>query len=185
GSGTGLLCPSATDPMVPYFQSALDSIAWRSGIPESIYYQALTPGVREIGNWPGNTWGNVYPRSGFLAQPEYPKAAAVIAQRAADIVTRTNQPHVYQPIPDNTNTAGMRVWNPNPATEGDRHTASWQMHLPVASTSCGAFGSDDRFSGLAGWASGKGSNQRAYVWTMWRQYQCCQRRGRYLHSVTW
>ncbi len=40
-------------------------------------------------------WGNVYPRQGFLVQPDDFKAAAVMAQRAGDVITRNGQPHVY------------------------------------------------------------------------------------------
>ncbi len=82
---------------MPYFLSTLDSIAWRTGVPESLYPEALIPGRREIGSQAsGNMWGNVYPRSGFVSQTDDDKASAVVAQRVADIITRTGQPHVYQ-----------------------------------------------------------------------------------------
>ncbi len=55
--------------------------------------------MREIGTRTGlNLWGNVYPRGGFLHHVDDYKAAAVVAQRAGDIVTRRGQIHVYQPL---------------------------------------------------------------------------------------
>ncbi|EPH6592434.1 TraU family protein, partial [Escherichia coli] len=60
---------------------------------------ALIPGKREIGSQEEeNMWGNVYPRSGFVTQTDDDKAAAVVAQRVADIITRTGEPHVYQAV---------------------------------------------------------------------------------------
>ena len=101
-TGTGLLCQSESRPLFPYFLSALDVIGWRFGLPETVLPQyflpSTVPGLREIGRWPFNTWGAVYPRTGFLIQAESPKAAAVAAQRAGDIVTRRRQPHVYHPV---------------------------------------------------------------------------------------
>ncbi|MNE94609.1 TraU protein [compost metagenome] len=65
---------------MPYYLSTLDSLAWRHGIPETFYPEALMPGIREVGRQAsGNMWGNVYPRQGFLVQPDDFKAAAVMA----------------------------------------------------------------------------------------------------------
>ncbi|CAI2534315.1 integrating conjugative element protein, PFL_4710 family [Serratia proteamaculans] len=36
GSIAGYSCRSAATPFVPYFLSTLDSLAWRTGIPESL-----------------------------------------------------------------------------------------------------------------------------------------------------
>ncbi len=95
---------------MPYLLSTLDAVMWRSGLPESFYPEALTPGLREIGSTTGgNMWGNVYPRSGFVTQVDDYKAAAVVAQRAADVVTRTGQIHVYQPM---TASASPGYWPP-------------------------------------------------------------------------
>ncbi|EPM83799.1 hypothetical protein A3SM_11308, partial [Pseudomonas syringae pv. actinidiae ICMP 18886] len=60
---------------------------------------ALIPGRREVGGLTsGDMWGSVYPRSGFIHQADDYKAASVIAQRAGDVVTRSGQVHVYQPL---------------------------------------------------------------------------------------
>ena len=96
-AGVGLLCPSETTSFFPYFQSGLDALSWRQEVPEIFYPASLIPGLREMGTWPLQTWGGVYPRTGWTTQAEEPKAAAINAQRAGDIVTRTGQPHVYVP----------------------------------------------------------------------------------------
>lgn len=42
GMVPGYSCRSAATPFVPYFVSAMDALAWRTGIPESLYPEALT-----------------------------------------------------------------------------------------------------------------------------------------------
>ena len=203
------LCRSEATSFFPYFLSPLDALAWRWGIPETIFPQALIPGLREIGNFPLNTWGAVYPRHGFVTQAEGPKAAAVAAQRAGDIVTRRFQPHVYVPVRGGIFTytwiewlerelingivrmpivSGQRVWRPPPLMERGfstwpaRRTGLWQMLTPHVGVSCGAFGVNDTLS-LWGWAAGKVDAGEDYAWTLWRPYKCCKRRGLFLHSI--
>ena len=91
------LCRSQAKPMFPYFVSSLDHVEWRGGL-ESARLESLTPGSREVGDWPRNSWGPVFPRTGFVWQAEDAKAAAVVAQRAADIVTQPGQARVYVPF---------------------------------------------------------------------------------------
>ena len=88
-SQAGYACARGATAFMPYYLSTLDSLAWRQGIPESFYPESLMPGIREIGRQAsGNMWGNVYPRQGFLVQPDDFKAAAVMAQRGGDVMTR-------------------------------------------------------------------------------------------------
>jgi len=98
-AGFGYFCQGAGTAFMPYLLSTLDTIAWRYNLPEMVYPEALIPGMREIGSRLSmNLWGSVYPRGGFLHQADDHKAAAVVAQRAGDIVTRRGQLHVYQPL---------------------------------------------------------------------------------------
>jgi len=173
-SGTGMLCETETTSFVPYFQSALDALSWRQEVPEIFYPASLIPGLREIGTWPLQTWGGVYPRTGWTTQAEEPKAAAITAQRAGDIVTRMGQPHIYMPIA--TSSLSMKVWSPGPLMENNRSTGTWQMMTPVSETSCSVFGTND-LATLAGWGGGKVDPQGDYVWNLWRPYKCCQRKG--------
>ena len=181
--GTGMLCETETTPFVPYFQSALDALSWRQEVPEIFYPASLIPDLREIGSWPLQSWGGVHPRTGWTTQAEEPKAAAITAQRAGDIVTRMAQPHIYLPIV--AASLSQKVWSPGPLMEKDRRTGTWQMLSPVTETSCNVFGSNDLTS-LTGWGGGRVDPEGDYVWNLWRPYQCCQRRGQlFLGNVDW
>ncbi|HAT6801801.1 TPA: TIGR03756 family integrating conjugative element protein [Citrobacter freundii] len=168
-SGFGYSCSSNVVPFQPYFLSTLDMLAWRSGIPEMLYPEALTPGLREVGQT-GDLWGNVYPRSGALGQTHDYKAGAVIAQRTADIATRTGQPHVYLPLMPS---ASPGYWPPEPVREGKSGNHTWQMLSPPMSMTCAIF--PDR--GITDTYADRLSTDGSYAWTLWRPYSCCQRRG--------
>lgn len=168
-SGMGYSCSNDVVPLQPYFISTLDLLAWRGGIPEMLYPEALTPGLRELGN-PGDLWGNIYPRSGALGQTNDYKAAAVMAQRAVDIVTRAGQSHVYLPL-----TASSRpgYWPPEPVQEGKPGNHTWQRLAPRLSTTCAIF---PDHPATTDWSDRYAENG-SYAWTLWRPYACCQRRG--------
>lgn len=185
GVGTQL-CPSETVPFTPYLLSTLDLIAWRFALPETIYPQALIPGLREIGHWPLNTWQALYPRHGFTIQSEDPKAGAVVSQRAGDIVTREAQPHVYLPTSaTRPATPGLKVFWPGPLYETDRRTGTFQMLVPLKPRRCEVFGQND----LAwSWAAEAGEGPKVdeagdYAFTLWRPYRCCRVRGQVLLQV--
>ena len=92
------LCRSQAKPLFPYYRSVQDILEWRNNGIESLRVESVTPGLREIGSWPGNSWGAIYPRNGFVMQSDDAKAAAVTVQRAADIVTQPDQVRVYVPF---------------------------------------------------------------------------------------
>ena len=70
-SSFGYSCEGAGTAFMPYLLSTLDTLAWRYNLPEMLYPEALTPGMREVGSRTGgNLWGNVYPRGGFLHQSD-------------------------------------------------------------------------------------------------------------------
>lgn len=183
-AGVGLLCNTQGTSLVPYLQSGLDALAWRQEVPEIFYPASLIPGLREIGTWPLQTWGGVYPRTGWTTQAEEPKAAAINAQRAGDIVTRRGQPHVYLPLTGPTG-GNQKVWPPGPLVEKDAATGTWQMLLPVAESSCAVFGTNDLAS-ATGWGGGKVDAAGDYAWNLWRPYKCCTRRGQwFLGDIDW
>ena len=182
------LCPTDVTAYKPYFLSGLDAIAWRWLLPEIVYPQSVTPGVREIGSGQLYTWGNVYPRGGFSTQSDDAKAAAVMAQRMADIVTRDSQPHVYVSLnqgdgDSNRHVNGQTmVWSPGPITETEATNGWWQMTVPVVEQSCAVFGSNDVVA-LNSWGSGKIARSGSYAFTLWRPYQCCSIEGIFLFSI--
>lgn len=176
-------CQSDARRFVPYFQSAIDALSWRSGLPDSLLSASLAPGLREVGAWPRATWGGVYPRTGWAIQAEEPKAAALTAQRAGDIVTRRFQPHLYigvEPVPSPL----QRVWSPPPLVETDASSGTWQMLSPVVDADCAVFGLEDTL--INSWANGRLDVEGDYVWNLWRPYQCCLRRGEvFLGDINW
>lgn len=174
-NSTGYYCKSQTTPFVPYYLSGLDFLAWRFGVPEMVYPEALIPGMREI-RANGDTWGNIYPRAGTVTQVHDYKASAVTAHRVADIVTNTFQPHVYIPIAKKDNQSNGE-WFPPPVKEGDAKTHKWQQLHPVTSQSCAIF-PDNPPSML--------SENGSYAWALWRPYKCCKKRGQtFLYSIDW
>lgn len=165
-SGSGYTCKGAGTAYMPYLLSNYDYLAWRYGIPEVVYPEALIPGKREVGSTlSGDLWGNVYPRSGFLHQPDDYKAAAVMAQRAGDVVTRSGQIHVYQPL---LAKAEDGYWPAGALVEGDASTGKWQELTPSLSQSCAVFPNSGPHVQ---------DTQGAYAWALWRPYSCCKREG--------
>ncbi|MGH8653498.1 MAG: TIGR03756 family integrating conjugative element protein [Gammaproteobacteria bacterium] len=167
----GFLCSSEAESFFPYFLSTVDAIGWRSGVTELIYPASFIPGLREIGNWPLNTWGSVHPRQGFVNTSEDPKAAAVCAQRAADIVTRELQPHAYVFLGGGD--CGDGCEPPGPVFENDPENSKWQMLTPIAESTCDVFGINDVFQPFS-WADFKQVDETEdYAWNLWRRYRCC------------
>ena len=184
GTFSQYLCASQAEPFRLYFQSGLDAQSWRHAIPEIFYPASFTPGLRELGDWPLQTWGGVFPRTGWATQAEEPKAAALNAQRAGDIVTRERQPHVYLSL-DEPSSTEQRIWPPGPLLETDHRTGTWQMLLPKTDTECAVFGINDLASD-SGWGSGRVDEEGDYVWNLWRPYKCCEREGQlFLFDIDW
>ncbi len=184
--GLPLFCPmTAVAPVFPYYLSGLDTLAWRSALTEIIYLATWVPGLREVGNFPFNTWGSVHPRNGFIHQTEDPKAGAVIAQRAADVATRTAQPHVYVPVGSVPGwpSGGKKMWEPGPVLENDPKNSKWQMLVPETSQRCEAFGENDTSNVFTGWSANKVDESADYAWNLWRYYQCCDDEGIFLFVV--
>lgn len=179
-----IYCPSSASYLNAYYLSGLDAIGWRWQLPEVAYPQSTLPGLREIGHWPLNTWGAVYPRSGWLAQSEEPKAAAVAAQRVGDIITRSAQPHLYRALDSGGvfESGGKLVWRPEALEEGGDKTGDWQRMTPAMAAECEAFGADDTVS-ADGWSGGKLAAGGDYAWTLWRPYACCAVKGVFVGNI--
>lgn len=191
GFGLPFFCPT-TDiaPFFPYFLSGIDAIAWTSGVTELIFAASWIPGLREIGsrkltNPLGNTWGSVHPRRGMIDQPDDVKAGAVIAQRAADIVYKEAQPHLYARVgsvpgfPD----GGFRVYEPGPLEENNEEDTVWQMLVPKREDECEAFGRDDRFSILGDAVADGRFSTANYTYNLWRAYACCEDLGVFVTRI--
>ena len=175
---SGYYCPSEAETLYPYFSSSLDALTWRLGLPELLYIKNLLPGQRVIGAGIAQQWGAVWPRTGFLLQKDDVKTAAVIAQRVGNIVTQTGQPHIYNALKGN---GYRRTWLPGELVENDKATGVWQMLAPVQDDKCYVFGKNDVYS--KAWSTGRRTEDNGYAFALWRQYECCRKRGSYLFSV--
>ncbi|WP_404360464.1 TraU family protein [Methylotuvimicrobium sp. KM1] len=169
-----IYCPSNTTAAEPYFWSKLDVPAWRWGGLDSFTLGAWVPGVHEIGNWPLNVWGHLYPRGGWTTQHSQPKSAAVVAQRVGDIITRDGESHVYDSI------RGQAVfvedqkltWSPGALKENTNEEGWFQMMKPKLEQ-CIVFGENDTVS-LRGWGGGRVADNGEYYFALWRPYTCCE-----------
>ena len=124
----------------------------------------------------GSLWGPLYPRAGFVQQAHDYKAAAVVAQRVADLVTRRGQAHVYRPL---LGRGGRGEWPPGAVLEGDAGTHRWQPLSPRGG-SCSVFAAASAPAGVVDPLGGNVAANGAYAWNLWRPYRCCARRGQWL-----
>ena len=173
-----LFCESANDvPMLPHFLSSIDP-NWHDPTIEQLY-PASVAGTPKIttGNWlpilGDGYWAPLFPRCGWGAHPYDPINAAVAAHRAAEIVTRAGQPHVYLPA---SGSCGNRCWRPGPVSIGGNDNR-FQMIAPVSSNSHSTFG------GSATWANGKQNINESYAWNLWRYYACCKPKGLFIDKT--
>ncbi len=182
-----IYCPSHADALTPYFLSTVDVPFWRWGIVDMFTAAAAVPGVREIGNWPTNTWGPLFPRVGWTIQHSAPKSSAIISQRVGDIITRDGQSHIYNGIPTTRVFLEDNKFTFAPAkglTENTDWYGWWQPLYPNNEKSCLVFGEDDRAT-TSGWGGGKVSKSGEYAYALWRPYTCCERADGVLIIIDW
>lgn len=178
----GLFCPPTSTPFALHYQSSIDALFWRGVIPaEMLYPESWIPGMGEVGSYPTNTWGGVYPRMGQVTQQHPVKGSAVLAQRVASIISRNAQPHLYSPLKTKS---GFRYFHVGGINPNDASNSRWQRLYPNPSRSCSAFGANDTLD-LQSWGDGNGSAEESYSWNLWRRIECCRRRGSFLGSVSW
>lgn len=175
-SQTGFFCRPTTQPLRPYFLSTLDP-GWRNPLIETPWTLRNFLRYVRTGLVGLSTWGPVYPRTGFVHQGHDYKAGAVAVQRAADIVTRIRQPHVYFPMLSLRPRQGQ--FPPGAVVEGDANTHYWQQLIPaIESGSCRVFAdiSDQAFAAFDPFTTRLSPNT-GYAFNLWRPYRCCERVG--------
>ncbi|WP_150127663.1 TraU family protein [Janthinobacterium psychrotolerans] len=179
-AASGLMCPSTSKGLMVHFHSYLDALVWRGIVPaELLYPQTYLPGVQEVGISGLNTWGSLYPRVGSVTQQVPMKGAAVLAQRVANIISQSAQPHVYAALsPD----SGYRYFGLGPVLPNDSKNSKWQRLYPHSSATCEVFGSNDTMS-LTTWGDGQSSPEEAYSWNLWRRLECCKVEGAFIGSI--
>lgn len=181
----GYFCPSNTQPLQPYYLSELDP-AWAKPDVERLYPQSWIgiPAIRShqsLGVF-GGQWAQVYPRTGWGAHSTDVVNGAVAAHRAAHIVSRKNQPHIYV-LADGGCGPGVKCWPPGQLETNEnngRNGYLFQMVSPKEDNTARALGGD-----AASWINGRNSFEERYVWNIWRRYSCCQQRGSFLYAITY
>ena len=164
---------SAATPLTPYFQSMLDAAMWRgltlAAMPEKVV-AAGQDMIRRIGVFP-ITWGGAFPIEGSTNAGNDAKAAAVIAQRAVNMLSLIVPLHVYAPL---SNNCGQGC-SADSFHENDEHT-QFQRIYPDPETTCEIFGKTLNYrDGLYKDTNG------AYVWIVWRHYRgCVQGDGKFI-----
>lgn len=170
-SDYGILLPSTATPLMPYYESMLDAAMWR-GFPQvptvlaEEAYGLIALFNHHIGTGLTN-WGTIYPHEGKVATSNDAKAGAVVAQRAGDLITASDNTHivghVYQEL---SNRCGQEC-NASPVQENSDKT-QYQQVFPVTETTCDYFGKTNSY--------GEDSEQKtngSYVWVIWRYYKGC------------
>ncbi len=173
---TPMLLPSSATPLKPYFQSMLDSALWR-GFPPQAEPEQADAVIEDITHYIGSNgsainWGGAFPFEGKVETTNDAKAAAVIAQRASNLLTAPNSwAHIYQPLPTHCGQECDAA-----AISEDNDNTQFQLIYPIQQTSCQMFGKSSSY--------GEGFEQSAqggYVWILWRHYQgCIQGEGKYI-----
>ena len=167
---------------MPVFLSDLDPM-WRDPTIERLFPQSMF-GWPRITTDPSKAdiplvngyWAPEYPRCGWGAHPYDAINAAVAAHRAAHIVTRKLQPHLYFSAKKDC-ARGEKCWPPSPVSSDEQRDNRFQMLYPVTDDSASAFG------GSAKWAYGRSNDRETYMWTLWRRYECCKDRGSFLFDI--
>lgn len=163
---TPFLLPSAAIPFTPYFQSLLDSALWRGFPPLALPEQAYAYGANVlhiVGN--GVTvWGGAYPFEGKIIAANEAKAAAVIAQRAGNLLTASQSwGHLVKPLSTHCGTECQAA-----AIQENDSKTQFQLIYPTLETQCLVFGRSSTYGeNVTAPANG------AYVWVLWRHYQGC------------
>ena len=170
-SSSDAFCNPAFTIFEPFYFSGIDSRFWQYPGLEMFYPEAIALNQDNIQN-SNDLWGNLYPRHGFLAQQDGFKAAAVMASRAVDIVTRDWQPHIYWPALADNETGW---WPPGRLRFGNPQTGKFQLIHPNMEDSCKVFPHE-----LSGEYN---SSEDAYAWQVWRPYKCCKEEGIFISKV--
>ncbi len=166
------LLPSTASSLAPYYQSMLDSAAWR-GFPQLKTTQleeayAMIANIQHHIGTRSINWGGIYPHEGKVTTSNDAKAAAVIAQRAGNMITSTGllplSGHIYQPL---SHQCGQEC--KASSVQENSNKTEFQMIYPVVSDRCDYFGKTADYGEDA-----ETKTNGAYVWVLWRFYSGCR-----------
>jgi hypothetical protein len=113
-------------------------------------------------------WGGIYPHDGKIAASNDAKAAAVIAQRAGDLITSSDMEHLSGHIfLQLSNECGQHC-KAYPIQENSDKTL-FQMIYPITEDKCDYFGKTIDYGNDL-----ESKGQGSYVFVVWRYYQGCK-----------
>lgn len=160
-----VLLPSSATVMKPYFHSMLDSTLWRGLPPYALAEQTTALGLsatHHIGKFPTN-WGSIYPHEGKVIGDNDAKVSAVIASRAADILTNSLMvSHVHQRLSTKCGEKCKAA-----SIQENNEETMFQMVYPITQDDCEMLGSAGSYT------SSMLNKEGAYVWVVWRHYTGC------------
>lgn len=170
-SNYSFLLPSTATPLMPYYQSMLDAAMWR-GFPQvptvlaEESYGLVALFNHHIGTGLIN-WGTIYPHEGKVGTSNDAKAAAVIAQRAGDLITASDNTHIVGHVHQELSNHCGQQCTAAPIQENSPKT-QFQQVFPVTETTCDFFGKTNSYG-----ENVKQHANGAYVWVSWRYYRGC------------
>lgn len=179
-------CESRVTPMYPYYSSEFDP-EWRWGLLERLspflglsnFRRSISTGI-DVTNTTasGDFWGHIYPRMGYVRHHDTYRSSAVVAQRVADLLTTRDvtMPHIVNQLPTGV-ANNAKAWGPGHAKEDDNSGGYWQMNFPAGKQEqCKTF--------PIGNSAHVDSPANNYLWTLWRKYKCCAKKGQtFLYKV--
>jgi integrating conjugative element protein (TIGR03756 family) len=184
------VCKAGTTSFMPYFNSNLDNMLWRTGGFETFTHllNIITPGKSKIGERTQgeeylfrSLWGNIYPRTGYVSHVDDYKVAAVVASRIASLSSAEDFNHVGISINADSE---LGYWPAGEVEEWDSASGKYQMLHPKQENSCHLFG--HKITTAANPVSDNYEDRRDvngnYAWNLWREYTCCRKEGQYLIS---
>ncbi len=195
-SNFGAGCSSGVQPYRFYYSSSLDFFSWKYPYVDFLYPASFLLFNKEVGYRKDGSnqnvlltgrWGNVFPRTGTATHSDHYKASAVMAQRAASIVTEQSASgHIASYLGDK----GDKRWvvYPKEIKEWTSAEGKWQMLSPIKDSGCAIFGEMSNnwnpSSAIAGEKSRR-SKEGDYVYQLWRPIECCERKGSFIMKIRW
>jgi integrating conjugative element protein (TIGR03756 family) len=176
------VCNTNTQAYMPYFISTIDP-QWRHQPPFDSAFSGLITNPKNLlrnVNLGLSNWGNLYPLSGFILQSHDYKAAAVTAQRTAEVVTAANVTNIRIPMKA---PSGKGHFDSGLVIEGDDETHKWQQLVPKGdSKQCRVFPDVSDIAKLTDPFGNRLSEDGGYVHQLWRRYTCCHGSGSLIYS---
>jgi integrating conjugative element protein (TIGR03756 family) len=162
-------------PLLSYFDSGADAILWRGGETEMLHPQSYSESPHNTVGPVWAAWGSIYPRTGFVMQPEVTKAAGVIALRSLNILTQPSTLHVALHLASSP--CPYEDCIEPEAIDGSSTQVKYQRLHPKPDTHCAS-------SIAAQIENLSEETQGVLAWTVWREYKAClPGSGKFLYSV--